>query len=283
MRQKKRFRRLVFFLCGLFVAYVFGCFAIADMIITRKRVPSIKPPQFSTWEPVPNVVSWTSPAVPEGNAKNLFIFAHGIKADRSFFANTATVLMKRGYDVVLLPMPGHDVNPDPHIGFGVTESKLIKQTIDAVKADHIVLVGCSMGGAGTWLASDHPRVHGVVTESAYGRFEPITHIWFNRVFTGGDILFRPSVWIASNKLGLNPSDINPVETAAKWDHKKPALVIHGPIDSLIPYAQGQELAKVSGAELWSPENREHGKCQDEGDAYIDHVESVMKRVLHTNR
>ena len=230
------------------------------------------------WDPLPNVHAWVTPAVAQGKAKNLFIFSHGLKANRAFFLPTAQKLAKRGYDVLLLPMPGHDDNPEKYLGFGPKEALLIKATIDAVKADHIVLVGCSMGGAATWLASDHPRVDGVVTESAYGRLEPITHVWLDRGFPGGSIIFRPVIWIASAKLGLNPANINPVETAARWDHRKPALVIHAGDDRLIPIAQGREIAKVSGAEFWECPGRLHSDCQDEK-TYVDRVESVMKRSL----
>lgn len=280
MQRKSRSRRLSLFLLGFFAAYLGLCFYVADSIVSPKRRPAFLPKQFVTWEPAPGVPAWASPSVPQGKAKNLFIFSHGIKANRAFFASTAEELQKRGYDVVLLPMPGHDGSPEKTVGFGTSEAKLIKQTIDAVKADHIVLVGCSMGGAGTWMASDHPRVDGIATESAYGHLEPITHIWFNRALPFGDILFRPVMWIASARLHLNPSDINPVDTAAKWDHHKPALVMHAAGDQLIPIEQGEELARVSGAEFWRIPLVAHSDGQEVGKEYVDRVENVMLKVLH---
>jgi pimeloyl-ACP methyl ester carboxylesterase len=278
MRQKTRVRKLVLFLGGLMIAYVALCGYFAFHILNPTRIVPDLPKHFVIWEPLPRIHAWVTPPVAQGKAKNLFIFSHGLKANRAFFLGTAEALAKRGYDVMLLPMPGHDDNPEHYLGFGPKEALLIKSSIDAVKADHIVLVGCSLGGAATWLASDHPRVDGVVTESAYGHLQPITNIWLERGLKGGSILFRPVIWMVSAKLGLNPSDINPVDTAAKWDHKKPALVIHAGDDRLIPIAQGRELAEVSGAEFWECPGRLHSDCQDEK-TYVDRVESVMKKVL----
>ena len=178
-------------------------------------------------------------------------------------------------------MPGHDDNPETYLGFGPKEAILIKDTIKAVKAEHIVLVGCSLGGSATWLASDDPRVDGVVTESAFSHLQPITNIWLDRGFKGGSVVFRPVIWMVSAKLGLNPNDINPAETAAKWDHSKPALVIHAGDDRLIPIAQGHELAQLSGAEFWECPGRLHSDCQDE-QGYVDRVEGVMKNVIQAS-
>jgi pimeloyl-ACP methyl ester carboxylesterase len=278
-RQKKWFRRLVLLLVGLLLAYIPLCFWVANSIINAPRSVPMMPKQLVVWEPVPKVPAWVSPAVVQGKAKNVFIFSHGIKADRYFFADTARELVKRGYDVVLLPMPGHDEGPDQYLGFGPKEAELIKKTVDAVKADHIVLVGCSLGGAATWLASDHLRVDGVVTESAFAHLEPITHIWLDRAISGGSVIFRPVIWIVSGKLHINPSEVNPAETAAKWDHRKPALVMHAGDDNLIPIEHGRELAIVSGAEFWEVPGRSHAQCQDVGSEYVDRVEGVMKRVL----
>ena len=280
MQRKKWLRRLILLFAGLFLAYVPLCFWVANSIINAPRSVPMMPKQLVVWEPVPKVPAWVSPAVAQGKAKNVFIFSHGIKADRYFFADTARELVKRGYDVVLLPMPGHDESPEQYLGFGPKEAELIKKTVDAVKADHIVLVGCSLGGAATWLASDHPRVDGVVTESAFGHFEPITRIWLDRAISCGSFIFRPVIWIVSGKLHINPSEVNPAETAAKWDHSKPALVMHAGDDQLIPIAHGHELVEVSGAEFWEVPGLRHAQCQDVGKEYVDRIESVMKRVLN---
>lgn len=264
------------------ISYLLACNILANVVINRSgSVIPTRPKELVVWNPSPDLPGWASPAVAEGKAKNVFVFSHGLKANRAFFEQTALEMVRRGYDVVLLAMPGHEANPDPQLGFGLKEAKLIREALDKIKAQHVVLVGTSMGGAASWLASDHSKVDGIVTESAFSHLDPITRVWFDRKMPFGSLLFRPVIWLASWKLGINPADVNPVETAKKWDHHKPALVIHAIGDSLIPMEQGEELAKATGAELWKVPFVRHGQCQDEGKAYWDHVESVMKRVLKT--
>jgi pimeloyl-ACP methyl ester carboxylesterase len=278
--RKKWVRRFKYFGLGLVLTYLALCFVLANLVVSRHslKVP-VRPKEFVVWEPVPKVPAWASPGVPMKASPYLFIFAHGVKADRSFFQGTALELMKRGYDVVLLPMPGHDENPDGTLGFGPKEAELIKATINAVKAKNIVLVGCSLGGAVSWLASDDPRVNGVVTECAFSHLEPITRRWFDRKMPVGALLLRPVIWMASAMVGLDPADVNPAESARLWDHSKPALVIQAADDKLVPTSQGEELAKASGAEYWEVPNLEHAQCQRCGKEYIDRVERVMQKVI----
>jgi pimeloyl-ACP methyl ester carboxylesterase len=278
--KKKRSRKLVRVLLAGFAIYLGVCYALADAVVSRRNqdVPS-RPTELEVWNPVPNVPAWASPAVSKGTAKNVFIFSHGLKANRAFFKTSALEMVKRGYDVVLLPLPGHDEHPDDKLGFGPKEAALIRSTLDAIKAEKIVLVGCSMGGAASWLASDHPKVDGIVTECAFGNLDPVTRVWFDRKMPGGSIVLRPVVWMASWKVGITPGDINPIETAKKWDRAKPALIIQAAEDKLIPIAQSKELATASGADYWLIPNMPHATCQQIGVEYEDRIESVMKQVL----
>ncbi|HLO99683.1 MAG TPA: alpha/beta hydrolase [Fimbriimonas sp.] len=276
-RRKKIALRVLLF--GL-ATYIGVCYALADAVVTRSShtIPE-RPKELEVWQPIPNVPAWASPAVGKGTAKNVFIFSHGLKANRAFFKRTALEMVKRGHDVVLLPLPGHDEHPDDKLGFGPKEAALIRSTIDALKAENIVLVGCSMGGAASWLASDHPRVDGIVTECAFGNLDPVTRVWFDRKMPGGSIILRPVVWIASLKVGINPGDINPIETAKKWDSSKPSLVIQAAEDKLIPLSQSRELAEATAAEYWVIPSLKHACCQDIGAEYDNRVESVMTHVL----
>lgn len=249
---------------------------MATEVISPKRVIPLMPRAFKEWETSPGTMSWASPSVVSGKAETVFVMAHGLGGQQDFYSDLGMKLQDEGYGVVIPPMPGQGTSPLKEVGFGVTESEVIKQTIDKIKAKHIILVGCSMGGAAVWLASDHPRVDAVITEGAYGRLEPVTRYWFERKTKGGAFLFRPVIWIASWRTGKQPSSVNPVETAAKF--KKPALVIQCGGDNLIPMEQAKELAQVSGAEFWEIPALKHACGQDVGPEYLEKIEKIAEKL-----
>jgi pimeloyl-ACP methyl ester carboxylesterase len=261
-RLNKWVRRLIFLGIGLFLAYLCLCWIMATEVISPKRVIPVRPKSMVEWETSPGTMSWASPSVVQGKADTVFVMAHGLLAQQDFWAELGQKLQDDGYGVVIPPMPGQGTSPLKSVGFGVTEAQVVRETIDKIKAKHIILMGCSMGGAAVWLASDHPRVDAVITEGAYGRLEPVTRYWFERKSKGGAIIFRPVIWMASWRIGKSPSAVNPVETAAKF--KKPALVIQCSGDNLIPMEQAKELAQVSGAEYWEIPDLKHAHGQDVG-------------------
>jgi pimeloyl-ACP methyl ester carboxylesterase len=258
---------------GLFLAYIYLCFQLANSVMSPPRRVADMPDAFKEVEIVPGSPAWVSPDLETKD--EVFVMSHGLGGDRGFFADTAIALQKKGYGVVLTAMPGQDTSKIKTIGFGTLESEVIKKTLDALKAKKIVIVGCSMGGAATWMASDHPKVAGIVTEGAYSRLGPVTKEWLKAKIPGGDIVFAPVIWIATWKLGIRAGDINPVEFAEKWDRSKPAVVIQAENDSLIPRVQADELAKASGAEYWVVKGVGHANCQDERDTYLEKLVSVM--------
>ena len=273
-------------------AYFGGCFAIARRLVEMPRHVSVARKEFAIWEPVPGVRAWVTPLLVEGPRKEVFVFSHGMKGNRDYWADTALKLQERGYQVVILPMPGQDDNPEKSLGFGPKEEQLIRKTVRALKAESVVLVGCSLGGAASWMASDEPGVSGVVTDSAFAHLEPATRGWLRKDLPFGDILLRPVIWFGTAMVGIKPDEINPVDTAGRWiipsagvlepgappvpELRRPALVIHGGEDRMIGTDQAEELAKASGAELWIIPGRGHADLQMHQD-YVDRVEAVMKK------
>ena len=274
-QQKRRFRKMILWLALGVGAYFGGCYAIARRLVEMPRRVAVARKEFAIWEPVPGVRAWVTPSLVDGPRKEVFVFSHGMKGNRDYWADTALKLQERGYQVVILPMPGQDDNPEKSLGFGPKEEQLIRRTVRALKAESVVLVGCSLGGAASWMASDEPGVSGVVSDSAFAHLEPATRGWLKKDLPFGDILLRPVIWFGTAMVGIKPDEINPVDTARHWKDR-PAMVIHGGEDRMIGTDQAEELAKASGAELWIIPGRGHADLQMHQD-YVDRVEAVMKK------
>lgn len=298
-RRKNRFRKVILWLC-LGIGLYFGmCYKLADGLIHMPRSKPEKPAEFAVWQPVKDVNAWVTPSIIEGKRETVFVLCHGLGGDRGYYANTGLELQKRGYQVVILPMTGQDDNPSETVGFGPAESELIRQTVRALKADRTILVGCSLGGAAAWLASDEPGVSAVVTDSAFARLDDACKSWLKKDLPYGDVLLRPVIWFGTARVGVRPSEVNPIQSAAKWQpistdpplapglmdrssliwisprsslarslSKRPALVIHGAQDRLFNQSNADALAKAAEADLWIVPEKGHAQPVDDP-SYVD--------------
>ena len=226
---------------------------------------------------------WASPKLLKEAPPVTFVLVHGYGGSQSHWSNVAIDLARHGYGVVMPTLPGHHDSRDPTTGFGLKEGRRIKQLVDALRAApgpkdrKIVLVGVSMGGAACWISTElGAKVDGIVTEGAFARFDDAMDGWFDRVVPGGRYILRPVVWIASSKSGLNPADVVPVRAAGAW-RGRPALVIQGDADVLIPMRHAEALSKAASCPLWTVAGARHACCPDvAGKAYGERLEAFAK-------
>ncbi len=292
-RRKNRFRKVILWLC-LGVGLYFGmCYKLAMSLIHPHRTHPEKPGEFAVWQPVKDVNAWVTPSILNEKRKTVFVLCHGLGGNRGYYASTGLELQKRGYQVVILPMTGQDDNPSETVGFGPAESELIRQTVRALKADRTILVGCSLGGAAAWLASDEPGISAVVSDSAFARLDHACEAWLKKDLPYGNILLRPVIWFGTARVGVKPSEVNPVEVARKWmqwgtqiaelDEKgnpmgtpnllRPALIVHGAKDRLFEKSNAEALAKAAEADLWIVPDKGHAQPVDDP-GYVDRLEQI---------
>lgn len=295
MLRKRRWRRVFFFLAGLFIAYWVGCYYLAAQYVRPRAKNETGPPKGfvalkdpDAWMTAATQNRFLSEAIaPETfdrsvHRHTVFILVHGYSGSQSGFNHVAETLAQRGYQVVVPAMPGHDDRTEETCGFGLRESEAVLNTVKWVRSKQtappkIVLVGVSMGGAACWLAAEKdPTIDAVVTEGCFARLEVATNRWFNRKAPGASIFLRPVIWFASNMSGVSPSDVNPVEAAAKWKGKR-ALIVHGADDTLFAEGDARELADASGADLWIVPGATHAHCSDVAfDEYLKRLEAIAR-------
>jgi len=268
---KNRWRKLVIVSITVLTAYVGLCAFLARSYLHPRRDLNIMRPISVKEVQIPsgkgNVPSWASPQLAAGNGKPIvFVLAYGYGGNREYWADAMDSLIKRGFECVAPSMPGQDASPDPTVGFGLKEATMVVDTVKWVRSKYktqpkIVLWGLSMGGAAVWLASEQdPSVDAVVSEGAYSRFDEAMNNWLNRKMPGSSFYLRPMIWMASSEAKIDPSKIVPEDAAAKW--RKPALVIQGADDHLIPMHQAERLAAAAKCPLWVVPDAAHAECYE---------------------
>lgn len=204
----------------------------------------------------------------------VFIFAHGLQGSRASWIDEMLALEAKGYDSIVVSMPAHDQSPFPEVRFGTLESDVLRDVVEWTRNRlgpevKIVLVGKSLGGASAWLTTLKTKnVDAVVSESAFSRFDGVMNRWFEAKLGVLGLAFRPVVWIARARTGIDPATIRPIDAAQRWKGR-PALVIQGGADQLVLPSNGRDLASAAGCELWMVPDAEHVQCYDRApDEYI---------------
>ena len=267
-RPKNRWRRLGIALAEWFVVYVLLCTYVAYKYVHPSRESSMTPNWVSEVT-IPgskaDIPSWASPRLAAKQGKPVvFVLAYGYGGTRESWADVMSLLPKNGFECVAPCMPGQEASKEKTVTFGYEEARTILDTVKWVRAQYkkppkIILYGVSMGGAASWIASEEdPTVDAVVTEGAYAKFDEAMDNWLSRKMPGSPFYLKPMVWIASAMAGIHPSEIVPETSAAKW--KKPALVIQGGEDKLIPMAHAQRLSQAAHCPLWVVPGAEHAQC-----------------------
>lgn len=261
------------------IAYFALCWVLASQYLSPPRHHAAVIPQFMD-DVVVKTRGGDNPTWVTKNfasATTVYVLAFGNGGIRGSFTSLALDLNKHGDAVVIPCMPGQDASPEPTIGFGNAEARTIEDTVAWVRASRpdrpkVILLGVSMGGAASWIAAGMSlAVDGIVSESAYAHLVVTVSQFFNRAIPGGNLLFRPVVWIAQWRSGLRVADINPAVQAAHWKGK-PALIIHAGDDNLVSLDQGDELAAATGGEHWVVSGAAHAGCYEhDPKAYVERL------------
>jgi pimeloyl-ACP methyl ester carboxylesterase len=266
---KKRWLRRLRIALVVFGGYAFLCVYLAHVYVHPRRPGPLLRPYSIKEISIPSgkgpVPTWVTPRLATGAGKPVvFVMAYGLGGDRENWSDQMLSLSKLGYECVAPSMPGQDASPDDGVGFGVKEATMVLDTVKWVRLQYkkppkIILWGLSMGGAAVWLASEQdPTVDAVVTEGAYSQFDEAMNNWLNRKLPGSSFYLKPMIWLASYQANVDPAKIIPRNSAAKW--RKPALVVQGAEDQLIPMHQAEDLSKAARCPLWVVPNATHAQC-----------------------
>jgi len=279
---KRRWRKVLTFLLVLGSGYLIVCLGLAKLYVSPLRTPPPKLHLFSRVTLADGEPIWVSPGLYSGEpqSKTLFVMSHGLGGGVGHWSDLGNQLVDKGYDVVLTEMCAHGDSPDSTCGFGTKESDIIVEATRWAKSKYnkpprVVLVGVSLGGASSWLATAKaPKLFdAIVTEGSFARLSEVSDNWFDRRMPAGHIIFWPVKVFASKMANVDPATVNPVEAAAKWKGK-PALVIHCENDNLMRRSYADDLASASGAKEWIIPKASHAQgCAVASNEYLKRLQA----------
>lgn len=255
----------------------------ADDPMRQLRVP-FENVSFETSDGV-RLSGWWIPALRTGRLDDDFgtrtvIVCHGLAANKSNQLILARSFLPGGYNVLIFDFRGHGESGGQLTSFGDLERRDVLGAVKwvrenrAAEAQHIYGVGASMGAAALIEAAADPSAEGQAIEAVavYGTFDDLKllarDIARERFFPPFDrLLSVVGLRMAAAQVGANLPEFSPGSDITKlWP--RPVLIIHGEMDSIIPFDRGQRLYKLAlqpRQRLWIPE-ADHNKIIHDDDA-----------------
>lgn len=174
--------------------------------------------------------------------KPTVIFCHGNGGNISFYQDIADSIAQKGYGVLLLDYRGYGNSG----GFS-TEKGLYKDlnaaiaylnTKEHIKNENIILWGLSLGGAVVADVASKEQFKGVILQSTFTSVKEEAIALFGK--NENNLIGKIIAEFFKNLI------INPYDTKSKIAKiKSPLLIAHSTKDEMIPYTQGQKLAKLN--------------------------------------
>jgi alpha-beta hydrolase superfamily lysophospholipase len=186
---------------------------------------------------------------------------HGLKHSKSQNVGLAEELAERGFDVVLIDHRAHGDSDGEYTTWGAKEADDVRRVVDALLAEALIrkpfyVWGVSMGGttAIRYAACD-TRVAGCMAVAPYTSGPQVAR----RLL----LLLSPETyeqaWQRAGELaGFDPRDASAL--AAVRQLHCPLVVVHGTLDTLVPFSHGQAIvaAAAGPAELIDIPAATHG-------------------------
>lgn len=249
MKRLKRRAKVGLSLAGLGLGYLAGCTLLAHGYLSPIRKAPGPRPDWMRPDHEGEISFWIGGS---GDSAT-YVMAHGYGGSQAEWVPLANRLRKRG--LVLIPaMRGQTVSPLPRVDFGPGEAAdlvaLARWSKRRWPERPVVLIGVSLGGAASWLASaeDPEAVDGVVTEAAFARLEWATSEFLSSALPGGSVLLAPVPLLASWMLGRSPASVRPDLAARRW-RGRPAGVIHGTADRMFSARHPRSIAQALDVQI----------------------------------
>jgi pimeloyl-ACP methyl ester carboxylesterase len=214
-------------------------------------------------------------------ARPIVLLIHGYGGSPNSWRELASEMRCREWGVVIPWMCGHGENPESRVSFGPREALEVRRAVRWIRKNWgterpLVVVGVSLGGAATWLASDELGIDAIVTEGTFTRLDLARRRWMNLLVPGGAAVLAPVNVFGSWLSGTDVSAVNPINHAAAW-RGRPGLIVHCENDILMPQSEAEAFASETGWDVWVVLGRGHAEAQLDSIEFTDRIETLIPR------
>ena len=190
------------------------------------------------------------------------VLMHGVRSNRLSMLSRARFLSRAGFSVLLFDFQAHGESTGKNITFGYLESRDARAAVEFLRTvapgEKIGVLGVSMGGAATLLASPPLDVDAIVLEMVYPSIsQAVSNRLTMRLGRWAGVL-TPLLTIQLNlRLGFSADELKPVEKVRGITI--PKLFIVGAEDQHTTLAESEQLfaAAAEPKELWVVNGAKH--------------------------
>jgi esterase/lipase len=200
--------------------------------------------------------------IPGRRGAGAVMLMHGYRGDRLQVLNRAPFLNAAGYTVLLFDFQAHGESPGKQITVGHLESRDAQAAVEFLKqscpGEKLGVIGLSMGGAASVLASPALAIDAMVLELVYADINRATANRLERVLGSWSRGFAPLLTgQLPLRLGIDERALRPIDRVGSI--KAPKLFIAGAKDRHTTLAESRELFDAAGGtkELWVVEEAGH--------------------------
>lgn len=180
-------------------------------------------------------------------AKATLILLHPIRSSRRSMLERAQIFYSEGYSVLLVDLQAHGESAGEHITVGHLEKHDVTAAVDYVKShfpkNKIGIVGCSLGGASTLLASPL-GVDAIALESVYPTIEEAVQNRVGMRLGAAKHIVAPALLSQlESRLGISKDDLRPIDFMQAVEC--PILVAAGSLDEHTPLVESRAMFEAA--------------------------------------